>query len=57
MTRYVLATPIERDIVEAERLVHEFAARNPQTTVTVLRFAQFLSPRQARRSAGCSTCP
>ena len=40
--RHVLATPIERDIVEAERSVHEFAARNPQTTVTVLRFAQGL---------------
>jgi UDP-glucose 4-epimerase len=33
------ATPIERDIVEAEDTVRDFAERNPRTTVTVLRFA------------------
>jgi UDP-glucose 4-epimerase len=33
------ATAIERDVVEAERAVLEFAARNRPTTVTVLRVA------------------
>jgi UDP-glucose 4-epimerase len=37
-------TPIEKDIVEAERAVSEFADRNPETTVTVLRFANGLGP-------------
>jgi UDP-glucose 4-epimerase len=37
-------TPIERDIVEAEALVAEFAERHPGTTVTVLRFANGLGP-------------
>ena len=37
-------TAIERDIVEAERQVAEFKARNPATTVTVLRFANALGP-------------
>ena len=37
-------TPIERDIVEAERAVAEFAERNPDVTVTVLRFANGLGP-------------
>jgi UDP-glucose 4-epimerase len=32
-------TPIERDIVEAEEAVSEFARRNPEVSVTVLRFA------------------
>jgi UDP-glucose 4-epimerase len=33
------ATPIERDIVEAEATVRDFAERSPEKTVTVLRFA------------------
>jgi UDP-glucose 4-epimerase len=37
-------TPIERDIVEAERAVGDFAAKHPDTTVTVLRFAHGLGP-------------
>jgi UDP-glucose 4-epimerase len=37
-------TPIERDIVEAEEAVREFAERNPDTTVCVLRFANGLGP-------------
>jgi UDP-glucose 4-epimerase len=37
-------TPIERDIVEAEAAVEEFALRHPDTTVTVLRFANGLGP-------------
>jgi UDP-glucose 4-epimerase len=37
-------TPIERDIVEAERAVRDFALRHPHVTVTVLRFANGLGP-------------
>jgi UDP-glucose 4-epimerase len=37
-------TPIEGDIVEAERAVEAFAARNRDVTVTVLRFANALGP-------------
>ena len=36
------ATPIERDIVEAEEAVSEFGRRNPDVSVTVLRFANAL---------------
>jgi UDP-glucose 4-epimerase len=35
-------TPIERDIVEAEASLSDFAANNPATTVTILRFANVL---------------
>ena len=37
-------TQIEKDVVEAESAVQEFAERNPDTTVTVLRFANGLGP-------------
>jgi UDP-glucose 4-epimerase len=37
-------TPIERDIVEAEGAVRDFRERNPDTTVTVLRFANGVGP-------------
>lgn len=37
-------TPIERDIVDAERAVGDFAARHKDTVVTVLRFAHGLGP-------------
>ena len=37
-------TPIERDIVEAESTVRDFAERNRDKTVTVLRFANALGP-------------
>ena len=37
-------TPIERDIVDAERAVRDFARRHPHVTVTVLRFANGLGP-------------
>jgi UDP-glucose 4-epimerase len=37
-------TPIERDVVEAEGAVRDFAARHPDTTVSVLRFAHGLGP-------------
>jgi UDP-glucose 4-epimerase len=37
-------TPIERDIVEAEASVTEFAEKHPDSTVTILRFANVLGP-------------
>jgi UDP-glucose 4-epimerase len=37
-------TAIERDIVEAESSLREFAERNPDSTVTVLRLANVLGP-------------
>jgi UDP-glucose 4-epimerase len=37
-------TGIERDIVEAESALGEFAERNPEATVSVLRFANVLGP-------------
>lgn len=37
-------TPIERDIAEAEANVRDFAHKNRDTTVTVLRFANALGP-------------
>ncbi len=38
-------TALERDIVEAEDAVEEFADKNPDITVTVLRFANGLGPQ------------
>jgi UDP-glucose 4-epimerase len=37
-------TPIERDIVEAEASVNEFADKNPDVSVTILRFSNVLGP-------------
>jgi UDP-glucose 4-epimerase len=37
-------TPIERDIVEATSAVADFAEKNPETSVTLLRFANVLGP-------------
>jgi UDP-glucose 4-epimerase len=37
-------TPIERDIVEAEASVNEFAEKHPDVDVTVLRFSNVLGP-------------
>jgi UDP-glucose 4-epimerase len=37
-------TAIERDICDAEVNVRDFRAKNPETTVTVLRFANALGP-------------
>jgi UDP-glucose 4-epimerase len=39
---YAPRTPIERDIVEAERAVSAYAQRSPQATVSILRFANGL---------------
>jgi len=38
------STPIERDIVEATAAVADFAEKNPDTSVTLLRFANVLGP-------------
>ncbi len=38
------ATPIERDIVEAEASLADFAAKNPDVSTTVLRCANVLGP-------------
>jgi UDP-glucose 4-epimerase len=38
------ASRLERDIVEAEQAVGDFAAKHPEVTVTVLRFANVLGP-------------
>jgi UDP-glucose 4-epimerase len=37
-------TPIERDILEAEGSVNEFAEKNPDVSVTILRFSNVLGP-------------
>src|SRR3954454_15839864 len=37
-------TPIERDIVEAEASLMEFAEKAPEVSVTILRFANVLGP-------------
>jgi UDP-glucose 4-epimerase len=37
-------TPIERDILEAEDSVNEFAEKNPRVSTTILRFANVLGP-------------
>ena len=45
MTRpYPPRTPVERDVVEAETALSDFAEQNPETVVTVLRFANVLGP-------------
>jgi UDP-glucose 4-epimerase len=38
------ATPIERDIVEAEAAVSEFADKRPDVATTILRFTNVLGP-------------
>ena len=50
-------TPIEQDIVEAERAVDAFAGRNPGVTVTVLRFANALGPDIATSHAALLALP
>ncbi len=37
-------TPIERDVVEAEASLNDFAERSPDVAVTVMRFANVLGP-------------
>jgi UDP-glucose 4-epimerase len=50
-------TPIERDIVEAERAVKAFAERNGDVTVTVLRFANGLGPDLATSHSALLSLP
>ncbi|HZC13161.1 MAG TPA: NAD-dependent epimerase/dehydratase family protein, partial [Thermoleophilaceae bacterium] len=50
-------TPIERDIVEAEASLGEFSERNPQATVTVLRFANVLGPSVRTSHIGLLSLP
>ena len=48
-------TPIERDIVEAEASLNEFAERNPDVAVTILRSPTCQSQR-AHCTSTCSRC-
>ncbi len=50
-------TPIEKDIVEAERAVRAFAERNADVTVTVLRFANGLGPDLATSHSALLSLP
>jgi UDP-glucose 4-epimerase len=50
-------TPIERDIVEAESALREFAEQNPQAVVTVLRFANVLGPSVRTSHVGLFSLP
>jgi UDP-glucose 4-epimerase len=50
-------TPIEQDVVEAERAVAAFADRHPDVTVTVLRFANGLGPDLATSHTGLLSLP
>jgi UDP-glucose 4-epimerase len=50
-------TPIERDIVEAEASLREFAEQNPQAVVTVLRFANVLGPSVRTSHIGLFSLP
>jgi UDP-glucose 4-epimerase len=50
-------TPIERDIVEAEASLQEFADKNPDVTVTVLRFANVLGPDVRTSHIGLFSLP
>ncbi len=38
------STPVERDIVEAEAAIADHAGKHPETTISVLRFANVLGP-------------
>jgi len=50
-------TPIEQDIVEAERAVAAFGGRNPGVTVTVLRFVNGLGPDLATSHSALLSLP
>jgi UDP-glucose 4-epimerase len=50
-------TPIERDIVEAEASLGDFADRNPDVSVTVLRFANVLGPSVRTSHIGLLSLP
>src|SRR5215204_2148246 len=50
-------TGIERDIVEAEASVNEFAERHPDKAVTILRFANVLGPSVRTSHIGLFSLP
>jgi hypothetical protein len=50
-------TPIERDIVEAEASLSEFAEKNPDVAVTILRFANVLGPDVRTSHIGLFSLP
>jgi UDP-glucose 4-epimerase len=50
-------TPIERDIVDAETSLEDFAETNPDATVTVLRFANVLGPSVKTSHVGLFSLP
>jgi UDP-glucose 4-epimerase len=50
-------TRLESDIVEAEKAVDGFARRNPEVTVTVLRFSNALGPDQKTSHARLFALP
>jgi UDP-glucose 4-epimerase len=49
--------PIERDIVEAEASLNEFAERNPDVAVSILRFANVLGPDVRTAHIGLFSLP
>jgi UDP-glucose 4-epimerase len=50
-------TPIERDITEAEASLNDFAEKNPDVAVTILRFANVLGPSVRTSHIGLLTLP
>jgi len=50
-------TPIERDIVEAEASLNEFAEKNPNVAVSILRFANVLGPDVRTSHIGLFSLP
>jgi UDP-glucose 4-epimerase len=50
-------TPIERDIVEAEASLNEFAEKNPDVAVSILRFANVLGPDVRTSHIGLFSLP
>ncbi len=50
-------TPIERDIVEAEASLTEFAEKNPGVAVSILRFANVLGPDVRTSHIGLFSLP
>ncbi len=50
-------TPIERDVVEAEASLNEFAEKNPDKAVSILRFANVLGPDVRTSHIGLFSLP
>jgi UDP-glucose 4-epimerase len=51
------STPIERDVVEAEASLNEFAEKNPDVAVSILRFANVLGPDVRTSHIGLFSLP